>query len=103
VYRPLAFVAATLLASVKKLRRIRFHGLRHTFITLMAERGVALSVVRAMVGYMSETMVNHYTHISNKAARNAVELLDGDGNHPYVGNHVGQSTTEPALDSKTLN
>jgi hypothetical protein len=30
----------------------------------------------AMVGHMSAAMVRHYTHISNQAARKAVELLD---------------------------
>jgi len=58
------------------LRKLRFHDLRHTFITMMAEQGVPLPVVQAMVGHMSIAMVRHYTHISNNAARNAVELLD---------------------------
>jgi integrase len=55
---------------------LRFHDLRHTFITLMAESGVPLPVVQAMVGHMSTAMVRYYTHISNHAARTAVELLD---------------------------
>jgi integrase len=57
---------------------LRFHDLRHTFITQMVERGVPLGVIQTFVGHMSARMVNHYTHISSGAARNAVELLDSD-------------------------
>jgi len=49
---------------------------RHTFITLMGERGVPLQVVGAMVGHMSPAMVRYYTHVSGNAARQAVEMLD---------------------------
>jgi integrase len=58
------------------LNGLRFHDLRHTFITLMAERNVPLPVVQAMVGHMSAAVTRHYTHISSNAARNAVELLN---------------------------
>ena len=58
------------------LSKIRFHDMRHTFISMMAERGVPLQVVQAMVGHMSPGMVKHYTHISSGIARAAVEMLD---------------------------
>ena len=48
----------------------------HSFITLLAERGVPLQVVRAMVSRKSPVMTRYYTHISNRAAREAVEPLD---------------------------
>jgi integrase len=54
---------------------LRFHNLRHSFITAMAERNVPLPVVMAMVGHMSPEMTRHYTHISDNASRRAVELL----------------------------
>jgi integrase len=57
---------------------LRFHDLRHTFITHMVERGVPLGTVQAFVGHMSARMLRHYTHISSGAARRAVELLDAD-------------------------
>ena len=62
--------------TIAAFKKLRFHDLRHTFITLMGERGVPLQVVQAMVGHMSAAMIRHYTHISNRAARQAVELLD---------------------------
>jgi integrase len=58
------------------LQGLRFHDLRHSFISFMAERGVPLPIVQSMVGHMSAKMTRYYTHISSQAARQAVELLD---------------------------
>jgi len=60
------------------LTGLRFHDLRHTFITHMVERGVPLGTIQAFVGHMSIRMLMHYTHIASGAARKAVELLDAD-------------------------
>jgi integrase len=57
---------------------LRFHDLRHTFITHMVELGVSLGVISTFVGHMSTRMVRHYTHVSSGAARKAVELLDSN-------------------------
>jgi integrase len=57
---------------------LRFHALRHTFITHMVELGVPLGVIQTFVGHMSARMVRHYTHVSSGAARRAVELLDSE-------------------------
>jgi integrase len=59
------------------LHGLGFHSLRHTFVTMMAQRGVPLPVVRAMVGHMSDAVTRLYTHISEGDARKAVEQLDG--------------------------
>jgi hypothetical protein len=63
----------------------------------MGEQGVPLQVVQAMVGHMSAHMVRYYTHISNRAARDAVELLDKSSQTQFVGKFVGnaQHTQEP--------
>jgi integrase len=55
---------------------LRFHSLRHTFITMMAENGTPLAVTQAMVGHMGDAVTRRYTHISATAARAAVEKLD---------------------------
>lgn len=77
------------LLKAARLEGLRFHDLRHSFISLMAERGVPLAVVQSMVGHLSARMTRYYTHISSQAARQAVELLD---RLPIVGKFVG---TEP--------
>lgn len=60
------------------LKGLRFHDLRHTFITHMIERGVPIGLIQAFVGHINARMVRHYTHITSGAARKAVELLDSD-------------------------
>ena len=57
---------------------LRFHDLRHTFITHLVERGVPLGTIMAMVGHISKRMLLHYTHISTGAALRAVEVLDAE-------------------------
>jgi len=61
-----------------ELTGLRFHDLRHTFITQMVERGVPMGTIQAFVGHLSARMLAHYTHISSGAARKAVELLDAE-------------------------
>jgi len=75
--------------TVARFQRLRFHDLRHTFITQMAERNVPLPVVQAMVGHMSAEMTRCYTQISDRAQRNAVELLD-KARKPAAGAECGE-------------
>jgi integrase len=56
--------------------RLRFHDLRHTFVTHMVELGVPLGVIQSMVGHISARMTRHYLHVTSGAAREAVERLD---------------------------
>lgn len=84
-------------------KKLRFHSLRHSFITMMAERGIPLPVTMAMVGHMSALMTRHYTHISNNAAREAVELLDNPERVRFVGNFVGKLEGDRQMAPKSLN
>ena len=61
-----------------KLKDLRFHDLRHTFITHMIERGAPVALIQSLVGHVNARMVRHYTHITTGAARNAVEMLDSE-------------------------
>jgi integrase len=58
-----------------------FHSLRHTFVSLCAAGGVPQSVVQSLVGHGSPAMTQHYTHVSNETARNAVAMLPEIGTH----------------------
>lgn len=53
----------------------RFHDNRHTFITDLAESGVADQVIQDLAGHVSKDMVKHYSHIRTEAKRRAVEAL----------------------------
>jgi integrase len=50
----------------------RLHDLRHTFATGMAERGVSESTMLALMGHMSRSMLERYSHIRMTAKRDAV-------------------------------
>jgi integrase len=46
--------------------------MRHTAITRLAENGVAIAIIKARAGHMTDRMSEHYTHISEQAHRLAV-------------------------------
>ena len=76
---------------------LRFHDLRHTVITELAEMGVADHVLESITGHLSRRMLEHYSHIRIDAKRQALDALDvqrgrvlpvmgnGDGAHPEDG------------------
>ena len=80
------------------LHGLRFHDLRHTVITELAEMGVADHVLESISGHLSRRMLEHYSHIRIDAKRQALDALDdaaaardsanGNGNGP------AQTTTE---------
>jgi integrase len=63
--------------SVRKTAKVncRFHDLRHTSLTKMAEAGVPESTMLALAGHMSRAMLERYSHIRMAAKREAVESL----------------------------
>jgi len=58
------------------IKGLRFHDLRHTFATRLREKGVALEVVRDLLGHSSITTTQRYSHLNDERKRKAVELLD---------------------------
>jgi integrase len=52
---------------------IRFHDLRHTCITKLAEGQVSEQTLMAIAGHMSRAMVEHYSHIRMAAKRAALD------------------------------
>jgi integrase len=63
-------------AKLAGIKRIRFHDLRHTYGTLLREKGVPLEVIMQLMRHadIRETML--YAKPDHKAAQNAVRLLD---------------------------
>jgi len=52
---------------------IRFHDLRHTCITKLAEGQASEQTIMAIAGHLSRTMLEHYSHIRMAAKRAALE------------------------------
>jgi integrase len=53
----------------------RLHDLRHTFCTRLAENGVPESTMLALMGHMSRTMLERYSHIRMAAKREALAAI----------------------------
>ena len=62
------------------LPRFRFHDLRHTVITELAELGVADHVLESISGHLSRRMLEHYSHIRIDAKRQALDALEAARN-----------------------
>jgi integrase len=58
------------------LSGFRFHDLRHTVITELAEMGVADHVLESITGHLTRRMLEHYSHIRIDAKRQALDALD---------------------------
>ncbi len=60
-----------------KLKRIRFHDLRHTYVTLLIQQGESLAYVRDQLGHHSiQITVDTYGHLVPGSNRSAVDRLD---------------------------
>jgi hypothetical protein len=82
------------------LHGLRFHDLRHTVITELAEMGVADHVLESISGHLSRRMLEHYSHIRIDAKRQALDALDqarrgseADGKGSGNGNGSGGDET----------
>src|SRR5687767_13452010 len=64
------------LRDAAELPGLRFHDLRHTVITELAEMGVADHVLESISGHLSRRMLEHYSHIRIDAKRQALDALD---------------------------
>ena len=62
----------------------RFHDLRHTFISRLAESQASDSTVMALAGHVSRAMMERYSHIRMEAKRRAVDDLSGTDFEPSV-------------------
>jgi integrase len=55
--------------------RIRFHDLRHTCITKLAEGQASEQTLVSIAGHLSRKMLEHYSHIRVAAKRAAVDAI----------------------------
>jgi integrase len=60
-----------------QLRHVRFHDLRHTFASLLIQRGESLAYVKEQMGHSSiQITVDVYGHLVPGGNRAAVDRLD---------------------------
>jgi hypothetical protein len=57
------------------LAGLRFHDLRHTCITKLAEGQASEQTIMAIAGHVSRKMLEHYSHIRMEAKRAALDAI----------------------------
>lgn len=60
----------------------RFHDLRHTFATRLAETNAPTHVIRSLLGHAPRTVTDLYLHATHEAKRQAIDAL-ADYNHAH--------------------
>jgi integrase len=78
---------------------LRFHDLRHTAITVLAESDASEQTVMAIAGHVSRKMLEHYSHIRMDAKRRAVAALvsnKSESAHQHSGSYVTKHVTNAA-------
>jgi integrase len=86
--------------STRKAAKVacRFHDLRHTFISRLAESQASDSTVMALAGHVSRAMMERYSHIRMEAKRRAVDDLSGTDFEPGVAQNWAQFFISEKLD-----
>jgi len=69
-----------------KLRRVRFHDLRHTFASQAVQEGVPLPVLQAWLGHSTITMTMRYAHLAPDAGAEWIKVLEGAGSSEHGAN-----------------
>lgn len=64
--------------------QLRFHDLRHTCITKLAESQASEQTLMAIAGHVSRSMIEHYSHIRMEAKRRATDAILEGGVHQNV-------------------
>ena len=91
--------------SARKAAKVscRFHDLRHTFISRLAESQASDSTVMALAGHVSRAMMERYSHIRMEAKRRAVDDLSGTDFEPGVAQNWAQFlVSEKSEEAKSL-
>jgi hypothetical protein len=66
----------------------RWHDLRHTFVTRLAERpDVSEQTIRSLAGHVSNQMLQRYSHIRSQAKQAAIRTLEELENEPVLPEH----------------
>jgi hypothetical protein len=78
---------------------LRFHDLRHTVITELAEMGVADHVLESISGHLSRRMLEHYSRIRIDAKRQALDALDTLRRGGDAANGNGKPTNDAEVET----
>lgn len=81
--------------------QIRFHDLRYTCITKLAESQASEQTIMSIAGHLSRKMLEHYLHIGMAAKRAALDAIAAPPLQAAIDADVNQNVNQlPAGDSK---
>jgi integrase len=84
--------------------QLRFHDLRHTCITKLAESQASEQTLMAIAGHVSRKMIEHYSHIRMEAKRDALDAIAKPGFGAGVAQNWAQSPDkQKSTVAKSLN
>jgi site-specific recombinase XerD len=63
-----------------KVNHFRWHDLRHTFCSRLAQRGVSLKVIQELAGHKTIQMSARYAHLDKTSILKGLAVLDQDDN-----------------------
>jgi integrase len=66
------------------LRKIGWHGLRHTFASHLAQNGVSILVIKELLGHADIKTTMRYSHLSTSVVKGAIDTLGRDIGHNMV-------------------
>lgn len=72
--------------------RIRLHGNRHVACSLLASQGVPLQMIQAILGHLTPSMTEHYTHWATEQLRDATNQYADAVMNDTMKNFVQQSS-----------
>ncbi len=76
---------AWLIACKKAAVRYRWHDLRHTFVSRLAENPtISEQTIRSLAGHVSRQMLEHYSHIRSQAKQAVIRCLDEQASAPIL-------------------
>ncbi len=61
---------------------VGFHSLRHTYVSLHAERGTPQAMIQGNVGHSNPAMTAHYTHVNEETAVRTAQVLTLEAPEP---------------------
>ncbi len=59
-----------------KIKALRWHDLRHTFGSRLAQAGVPVTTIQRLMGHSSIVTTQRYLHVSAEDARRGIEMLE---------------------------
>lgn len=74
--------------------QIRFHDLRHTCLTKLAESQASEHTLMAIADHVSRKMIEHYSHIRIEAKRAALDAIAKPVSESGVPQNWAQSSNE---------